>query len=192
MPRIIEWIIAFLGGLVLLPLFGILSLVIILDSRGPVFFRPQRVGKSGKRFRMVKFRTMTADAASQGPPITVRTDRRITRVGAFLRKTKLDELPQLFNILFGDMGFVGPRPEDPSIAEKYPQPLMGIFRFRPGITSPASMAFRAEEEMIPRDRWESVYFGEILPKKVEADVAYMEKKTVWSDFQVIIWTVFHK
>jgi lipopolysaccharide/colanic/teichoic acid biosynthesis glycosyltransferase len=191
LPRFIEWILAFLGGLVLLPLFGILSLVVILDSKGPVFFRPQRVGKDGRRFRMMKYRTMTADAASQGPPITVKTDRRITRVGRFLRKTKLDELPQLFNILSGDMGFVGPRPEDPSIAEKYPSRLMGIFRFRPGITSPASMAFRAEEEMIPAERWEKVYFGEILPMKVEADVRYMEKKTFFSDMGIILKTVFH-
>jgi lipopolysaccharide/colanic/teichoic acid biosynthesis glycosyltransferase len=190
MPQFIEWIIAFLGGLVLLPLFGILSLFVILDSKGPVFFRPLRVGKGGKRFRMMKFRTMTANAASQGPPITVQTDRRITQVGRFLRKTKLDELPQLFNILRGEMGFVGPRPEDPSIAAKYPPRLMGIFRFRPGITSPASMAYRAEEEMIPPDRWEEMYFGEILPKKVEADAAYMEQRTAWSDLMLILKTVF--
>jgi lipopolysaccharide/colanic/teichoic acid biosynthesis glycosyltransferase len=177
--------------MVLLPLFGILSAVILLDSKGTVFYRPLRVGKGGKLFRMMKFRTMVAGAAGQGPPITVSADPRITRMGRFLRKTKLDELPQLFNVLAGDMGFVGPRPEDPAIAEKYPQPLREIFRFRPGITSPASIAFRSEEEMIPADSWDEVYFCDILPKKVEADVEYMEKKTVWSDLVVIFRTVFH-
>lgn len=174
-----------------MPLFGILSLCILLDSKGPVFFRPLRVGKGGRLFRMVKFRTMIANAAAQGPPITVKTDRRITRVGAFLRKTKLDELPQLFNILAGDMGFVGPRPEDSGIAGRYPLPLRDIFRFRPGITSPASMAFRSEEEMIPAERWDEVYFSEILPKKVSLDIQYMEKRTGWSDFQIILQTLFH-
>ena len=190
MPRFLEIFLSLVGLVLFSPVFIVIALFVRLDSKGPIFFHPLRIGLNGELFRMVKFRTMASGTAGQGPPITVKTDPRITRVGAFLRKEKLDELPQLFNVLKGNMGFVGPRPEDPVIAEKYPDNFRSIFRFRPGITSPASLEFQSEEEMIPADRWEPVYFGDILPKKVKMDVRYMENATFWSDMRVIFQTVF--
>jgi lipopolysaccharide/colanic/teichoic acid biosynthesis glycosyltransferase len=191
MPRWMEWLVAFAGSILLLPLFGIIALAVRLEDAGPVWHRPLRTGEGGRRFRMLKFRTMVRNAASLGPPITTRNDGRITAVGAFLRRHKLDELPQLFNVLSGDMGFVGPRPEDPAIADRYPERLRGIFRYRPGITSPASIAFRSEESLIPPDRWESVYLTELLPKKTAMDAGYMQTRTLVSDIVVILKTLFH-
>ena len=189
MNRYIEFIIALPGLIVLSPLFLIIAVWIKLDSKGPVFYHGERVGLNGRIFYMLKFRSMMADASVKGPPITTQQDSRVTRAGRFLRKTKLDELPQLINVLKGDMKFVGPRPEDPAIVKKYTPEQKQILNYRPGITSPASVMFRAEEEMIAPDQWESVYMNRILPRKLDTDLAYMKRAGFWSDAGVILKTV---
>jgi lipopolysaccharide/colanic/teichoic acid biosynthesis glycosyltransferase len=137
-----------LGLIVLSPLLAIIALAIRLDSAGPVFHRTTRVGKNGKPFRLVKFRSMIAGADQQGSGITAAGDARITRIGAFLRRRKLDELPQLWNVLMGQMSFVGPRPEDPRYVEHYTEEQRQVLAARPGITSPASLVYRHEERIL--------------------------------------------
>ena len=192
MPRFLEIIISLAGLILLSPILILIAVLIPLESKGPIFFRARRVGREEKTFLMWKFRTMVADAETKGPAITTKWDARITALGTILRKTKLDELPQLINVLAGDMGFVGPRPEDPGIVRRYTQTQKKIFRYRPGITSPASIIFRAEEEMISPGKWEEVYLNGILPKKLETDLRYMERATMWSDIKIIFKTIFDK
>jgi lipopolysaccharide/colanic/teichoic acid biosynthesis glycosyltransferase len=192
MPRFLEFIISFVGLVLFSPLFFLIAVLIPLESKGPVFYKAHRTGRGGKTFFMWKFRSMVSDADIKGPAVTTRRDSRITAVGSFIRRTKLDELPQLINVLTGDMGFVGPRPEDPKIVRHYTESQKMIFRYRPGITSPASITFRAEEELIPAGEWEAVYLKEILPKKLEMDLLYMEKATMWSDIKIIFKTIFNK
>lgn len=192
MPRSIEIILTFLGLLLLSPLFIIISILIKLDSNGPVFHKPSRVGQDSQLFKLFKFRTMQKDADQIGPPITTLNDARITRIGKLLRKTKLDELPQLFNVLFSQMSLVGPRPEDPSIVKEYSEEQRKILNFKPGITSPASILFRSEEKMITAEKWKKEYLEEILTKKLEVDLNYMKRANYLSDLKVIFKTVLPK
>jgi len=189
MPRILEFVIALLGLMVLLPIITIIAVLIKLNSRGPVLFRAERAGKGGKPITIFKFRSMVKDAIKFGPPITTQEDNRITLVGKFLRKTKLDELPQLINVVKGDMCFVGPRPEDPVIVQKYTNVQRRILSYRPGITSPASIEYRAEENAIPTDQWEEIYFSDILPNKISIDLDYFQNANFWSDLMVILKTL---
>jgi lipopolysaccharide/colanic/teichoic acid biosynthesis glycosyltransferase len=171
------------------PLFALLSLVIKLDSPGLIFFRGERVGKNGKHFHVYKFRTMVAGAAQKGPGITSAGDSRVTRVGRFMRRTKLDELPQLINVLKGDMSLVGPRPEDPRYVAIYTPEQRQVLSVRPGITSLASLRFRHEEELLEGDDWERVYREKILPTKLEIDLDYLEHRSVWRDMRIIAQTL---
>jgi lipopolysaccharide/colanic/teichoic acid biosynthesis glycosyltransferase len=177
-------------GLVLLgPLFVLLGLVIKLGSPGPVFFRGERVGKDGKHFRVYKFRTMVANAARKGPSITAAGDPRVTRVGHFLRRKKLDELPQLINVLIGDMSLVGPRPEDPRYVAIYTPEQRKALCVRPGITSLASINYRHEEKLLQGDGWEQIYREEILPAKLQIELDYLEHRSVWRDIYVVTQTL---
>jgi len=178
-------------GLILLsPLFLAVAIAIKLDSPGPVFYRTERVGKDGKLFRVYKFRSMVADAHKRGPAITTSGDSRITRVGRFLRGTKIDELPQLINVLFGDMGLVGPRPEDPRYVSLYTEEQREILKARPGITSPASFKYRREEDLLAGEDWERQYVEKILPHKLSLDLEYVKSRTLRSDFRLILKTFF--
>ena len=161
----------------------------MFSSKGPVFFRAKRVGKNNKPFWIYKFRTMINNASKLGPPITINNDERITQIGQFLRRTKLDELPQLLNVLKGDMSFVGPRPEDPGILQKYSQQQKEILNFKPGITSPASIFFRKEEALISSAQWQDKY-TQILSIKISTDLAYLRKANFGSDLRVIFQTIF--
>lgn len=190
MPRSIEFIFTIIGLLLLLPLLIFLSIGIKLDSKGPVFYIPNRAGKDGHKFKQIKFRTMKKNADQEGPPITAANDPRITRIGKFLRKTKLDELPQLFNVLIGQMGLVGPRPEDPLIVSEYSEEQKKILKFKPGITSPASFHYRSEEAMMTSENWKEKYVVEILPHKLEVDLNYLERANFLTDVKVILKTVF--
>ena len=181
--------IALAGILLLSPLYCVLALLIKLDSKGPVFFRAKRIGKNGHVFDMLKFRSMIPDASIQGPPLTTQYDVRITRIGRILRKFKLDELPQLLNVLKGEMKFVGARPEDPGIVKRYTSDQRKIFDYTPGITSPASLTFRDEERLIPSEDWEQVYMKDILPKKLTMDLEYMKRANFLSDIGVILRTL---
>ena len=189
MNRLFEMIIALSGLMILWPVFLVIALFIKADSPGPVFYRGKRAGREGRLFDMLKFRTMVPEASGIGPPITTNQDVRVTRIGRFLRKTKLDELPQLINIIRGDMKFVGPRPESPDIVSRYTPEQQAIIQYRPGVTSPASILYREEESMIPSDQWETVYMQKILPKKLQLDLDYMKQANLWSDTRVILKTI---
>jgi lipopolysaccharide/colanic/teichoic acid biosynthesis glycosyltransferase len=178
---------ASLGLVVLAPLFALLALWIRIDSAGPAFFRQERVGRRGVLFRIHKFRTMRSGAATTGPPITVGGDARITRAGAFLRRHKLDELPQLVDVLRGDMSLVGPRPELPSYVATYPPALRDkVLSVRPGITDLASFEFRDESALLARAADpEREYREVVLPAKLRLAAEYVEHATLAGDLRVI-------
>lgn len=181
---------ASLAGLVLLsPFFLLVAILIRLDSPGPVFYRAWRVGKDGRLFRLYKFRSMVADADRLGPAITASGDNRITRLGRFLRRYKLDELPQLINVLKGEMSIVGPRPEDPRYVALYTSQQRGVLSVRPGVTSPASLRFRHEESLLRGEDWERVYREEVLPAKLRLELDYLEKRSLGQDLRIIAQTV---
>ncbi|MEW6707253.1 MAG: sugar transferase [Pseudomonadota bacterium] len=177
-----------IGGLVLFsPLMLIIALAIKLDSPGPVFFRQERVGLRGRLFRIHKFRTMVDRAEQQGRQITVGQDARITRVGRWIRDRRFDELPQLINVLKGDMSIVGPRPEVPRYVAMYaPEVREKVLSVRPGITDPSSLAFRNEAEMLAQAKDpEREYVEVIMPRKLQHAMAYAERASVWTDLVLI-------
>jgi len=187
--RIFDILASFIGLLLLSPLFALVALALKLDSAGPVFYRAQRVGRNGVPFRLYKFRSMMVDADKRGPGITATGDARITRVGRFLRRTKIDELPQLINVLKGEMSLVGPRPEDPRYVALYTPEQRRVLAVRPGITSAASLAYRHEEQLLAGEDWETVYRTRVLPDKLAIDLAYLERRTFASDLKLILQTI---
>jgi lipopolysaccharide/colanic/teichoic acid biosynthesis glycosyltransferase len=185
--RVFDLVVAFGGLLVFgLPMLAI-ALWVRLDSPGPVFFRQERVGRAGRCFRIHKFRTMVVDAPARGPAITVGADPRITRAGAWLRRSKLDELPQLLDVLAGDMSIVGPRPELPQYVALYPAALRAqVLSVRPGITDPVSLEFADEGERLAQAADpEREYREVVLPAKLKAAAAYAARATLWSDLAVM-------
>ncbi len=176
------------GLLPLSPVFLVIAIAIRLDSPGPVFYRATRVGRDGKLFKLYKFRTMVADADKIGPGITTAGDPRVTRVGRFLRRTKLDEFPQLINVLKGEMSLVGPRPEDPRYVALYTPEQREVLRVRPGITSPASLRFRYEEGLLEGKNWEEYYIEEILPTKLAIDLEYVHTYNLLHDLIILFRT----
>jgi lipopolysaccharide/colanic/teichoic acid biosynthesis glycosyltransferase len=191
MRRSVDILVATIILLLLSPMFALLSLIVIIDSPGNPFYGGWRVGKEERRFRMWKFRTMVRHADRIGSAITTKRDPRITRVGAFLRKSKLDELPQFFNLLIGDLTLVGPRPEDPGITDQYTTEQREIFRVKPGITGPTQLKYTViEGEQIPEGKnAQQYYVNHILDKKLQLDLEYARKRTFASDLQVISQTV---
>jgi lipopolysaccharide/colanic/teichoic acid biosynthesis glycosyltransferase len=175
----------------LIPLGAAIALAIRLTSAGPALFWQERVGLNGRRFHVAKFRTMTVDAERRGGQLTVgKRDPRVTRVGALLRSTKLDELPQLFNVVNGEMRLVGPRPEVPVYVEHYTPAQRAVLSVRPGITDPASVAFRDENELLATaDDPARLYVETILPHKLMLNLDYIERRTLGSDLKVIVSTV---
>ena len=183
---------AALTGLVLLaPLFVVVAVWIRLDSPGPVFFRQERVGRGGVPFRIHKFRTMRVAAESPGPALTIGADTRITRAGAFLRRTKIDELPQLIDVLRGDMSIVGPRPELPQFVAGYPPEIRAkVLSVRPGITDPASLQFRDESTLLARAADpEREYRDVVLPAKLRLAADYVDKASLAGDLRLIASTL---
>ncbi len=191
MRRFIDLCVSTIVLVVLSPLFAVISLVVMLDSTGQPFYGGWRVGQGGRRFRMWKFRTMVSNADRIGSAITTPNDSRITRVGRLLRKTKLDELPQFFNLLLGDLTLVGPRPEDPGITEQYTPEQRQIFQVKPGITGPTQLRYTViEGEEIPDgEDAQQYYIDHILDQKLRLDLEYLRKRTFVSDLQVISQTV---
>ena len=187
--RLIDILASFVGFVLLSLIFLMTALLIKFDSPGPVFYRSQRVGKGGKLFILYKFRSMIKDADRCGPGITSAADERITPIGRMLRRTKIDELPQLINVLKGDMSIVGPRPEDPRYVSQYTPEQRQVLSVRPGITSPASLAYRNEERLLTGTDWEKTYITKILPEKIKIDLAYLSKQTFLSDICLIIQTI---
>ena len=181
-----------LGLVFLAPLFLFIGILIKRDSPGPVFFKCKRVGQHGRLFDIFKFRTMAeCDASYAGARITVWGDARVTKVGKWLRSSKLNELPQLWNVLRGDMSLVGPRPEDPTIVDRWPAGAsQEILSVRPGVTSQASVMYRDEEKLLKAHNVMDEYLKTILPDKLRLDVLYVRNRNLLSDLDVIFWTLF--
>ncbi|NUM48782.1 MAG: sugar transferase [Anaerolineales bacterium] len=179
-----------MGLLALTPLFLLIAFWIKKDSPGPVFYWGRRMGRGGREFRILKFRTMYETPASHaGPKVTAQGDRRITPVGEWLRATKLNELPQLWNVLIGEMSLVGPRPEDPDIVHRWPEDAQReLLSVRPGITSPASVVYRDEESMLKGENVMDDYLRSILPTKLRFDQVYVRNRNLLSDLDVIFLT----
>lgn len=187
--RFFDIIIAGIGLVALSPLLLAVSIWVKLDSPGPILYRASRVGRSGKHFKLLKFRSMVVNADRLGPGITVSGDARVTRAGRWLRRTKIDELPQLINVLRGEMSLVGPRPEDPRYVALYTAEQRQILAYRPGITSAASLAFRHEERLLGGADWETTYREKIMPAKLAIDLAYMSQRSLCTDMQLILRTL---
>jgi lipopolysaccharide/colanic/teichoic acid biosynthesis glycosyltransferase len=188
--RLFDLVVAIILLALLSPVLLLIALVIVLDTPGPVIYRGDRVGKDGKVFRMCKFRTMHECAESyQGPKITAQDDPRITRLGHWLRDTKLNELPQLWNVVRGEMSFVGPRPEDPDIVTLWPEAArQEILSLRPGITSPASVIYHDEESRLLADSLMDDYVQTILPIKLRLDRRYVQRCSLLSDIDIMLLT----
>ena len=189
--RVFDLFFTMIGLLLLVPLFTLIALWIRFDSPGPVFFRQERVGRFGKTFRIFKFRTMNPDAESRGRQITVGEDPRITRAGSFLRRHKLDELPQLLNVLKGEMSLVGPRPEVPRYVALYPSDVREkVLSVPPGITDFASLEYKAESDILgSASDPDAVYISEIMPAKLEFYLRYVAERSVLLDLKLILRTL---
>ena len=176
--------------LVTAPLLGVLALAVRATSPGPALFRQERVGRDGRSFRLLKLRTMVADAPARGGALTAPGDPRVTRIGAVLRRWKLDELPQLLNVLRGDMSLVGPRPEVPRYVAGYSPRQRAVLRVRPGITDPASLAYVDEAAVLARfDDCERAYVEVVLPAKLALSLDYLDRRTLRSDLGILIRTL---
>lgn len=188
--RLFDWAASGLGLLLLAPLLLLIALAIKLDSQGPVFFRQERVGRFGKTFRIHKFRTMVTDAERRGMQITVGADARVTRVGEVLRKYKLDELPQLIDVLLGSMSLVGPRPEVPKYVHYYPVDVRElVLSVRPGITDRASIEYKDENQLLASSgNPEKTYVDVIIPVKLQFYVAYVRNRTFVGDLKILLDT----
>jgi lipopolysaccharide/colanic/teichoic acid biosynthesis glycosyltransferase len=190
MKRTFDLVISSLGLVVLSPLFLLIAFAILLESPGPVFFRQERVGKGGIPFRIFKFRSMTLNGLEEGPQITVAGDRRVTRVGRFLRRAKLDELPQLINVWKGEMSLVGPRPEVPAYVALYNERQRKVLFVQPGITDPASVRYAHEESLLAASGDPLLlYVNDIMPRKLELNLDYIENMSLAKDLKIIFHTL---
>ncbi|GAB6168150.1 sugar transferase [Clostridium carnis] len=188
--RIFDFVASLIGIIILSPIFIVVSIAIKLDSKGEILFLQKRVGKDGKEFNIYKFRTMVTDAEKLGKQITVGKDNRITKTGAFLRKFKIDELPQLFNVLKGDMSLVGPRPEVPKYVALYNNEQRKVLLVRPGITDLASLRYKDENEILGKvDNPEEYYINVIMKDKLELNLEYIEKSNLFFDIALILKTI---
>lgn len=191
LKRAFDLVASLLALIALSPVFLITAILIKLDSPGPVLYVAERIGKDGKPFKMYKFRTMVAKARRLGPGITYKADPRITRVGRFLRRAHIDEWLQFFNILRGDMSFVGPRPEAPTYVEYYTPQQREVLNARPGMTGPAQVQYMQNEAaMLDATTPDKVYLNEILPKKLELDLQYIQNQSFLLDLKLLIQTLF--
>lgn len=188
MRRVVDIVVAAVVLGVLSPLLAIVALAVVLDSPGSPFYRGWRAGKGGRNFRMWKFRTMVAGASKAGP-ITGRNDARVTRMGRFLRKTKLDELPQFVNLLLGDMTLVGPRPEAPEIVAQYTPEQRAILEVKPGITGRVQLDSGEESESIPEgEDPQDYYLRHLMVRKMRVDLDYLRVRTALSDARIVFET----
>ena len=191
MKNLFDKVFSILGLLLTSPLFIIIGVLIKLSGEGPVFFRQNRIGQYGKLFTIYKFRTMIVNEAIKS--ISVKGDERITKVGAVLRKLKLDELPEMWNILIGDMSFVGPRPDVPGYADKLTGNDRKILELKPGITGPATLRYSNEEDLLANvENPEKFNDGTLFPDKVRLNLEYYENHTIILDVKIIFRTIFRK
>jgi len=185
--RTYDVVFAALGLLILSPLLLLIAIVVKLSDGGPVFFLQRRIGQHGRPFWIWKFRTMVVGADKHGLSVTKAGDRRVTAVGRILRTTKLDELPQLWNVLHGEMSLVGPRPEVPGYVERYTPEQRQVLNLKPGMTDLASLEFRREEELLRNVAdTERFYLEYCLPKKIELNLDYNRCANLWHDTRIIL------
>lgn len=190
MKRLCDIVLSALGLIIFCPLFLVLSIWVALDSTGGVFYRQTRVGRRGRDFKLLKFRSMRIGADKKGLITIGDKDARITKSGYYIRKYKFDELPQLINVLKGDMSFVGPRPEVRKYVNLYTAEQLCVLNVRPGITDPASIQYSNENELLEKaEDPEQYYINTVMPDKLRINLEYLEKRTLWSDFKVIIKTI---
>lgn len=190
LKRILDFILALVMLIVLSPVFLVIAIWVKCDSKGKVFFRQERVTRYGKIFHIIKFRTMVENAETLGSQVTVDHDSRVTRAGHFLRKTRLDELPQLFNILTGSMSFVGTRPEVMKYVKCYKPEMMATLLLPAGVTSLTSIKFKDEEKLLKdAEDADKVYIEKVLPLKMKINLEYTEKFNLLFDLKVMIMTV---
>ena len=188
--RLFDIIFSFLGLILLLPLFIIVSILIKVDSSGPIFFLQERVGLYGKYFKIIKFRSMKVNH-NDSLTVTLKNDKRITRIGRKLRKYKIDEIPELMNVLIGDMSFVGPRPDVPGYTDLLKGNDRNILKLRPGITSLASIKYSNEEQLLLEQEDPIAYNNDVIfPDKVKMNLNYYENNNIWIDIKIIFATVF--
>lgn len=190
LKRIFDFTCSLIGLIILSPFFLIIAIAIKMDSKGPVFFKQKRIGKNGNPFEIYKFRTMVVDAESLGKQITVGEDPRVTRIGSFLRKYKLDEFPQLINVLIGDMSLVGPRPEVPRYVKVYNDVQRKVLLVKPGITDYASIEFRNENDILGKsNNPEEEYIKTIMPTKLDLNLKYIDEMSFLHDIKLIFQTI---
>lgn len=190
LKRIFDIVASGLGLLILSPLLIIIALIIKMDSEGPIFFKQKRVGINKKPFSIYKFRTMVNEAEKLGKQITIGNDNRITKVGLYIRKYKIDELPQLINVFIGEMSLVGPRPEVPRYVDLYDEQQQQILFVKPGITDYASIKFRNENEILAKSKNpEDEYIKNIMPMKIDLNLKYIEEISIITDIKIILKTI---
>ncbi|MBH8571667.1 sugar transferase [Nostocaceae cyanobacterium CENA369] len=188
--RVFDLFFSLLGVVILLPLLIAIAIWIKIDSPGTIFFRQVRIGRFGREFKIYKFRTMIQGAEKIGKQITIANDRRVTSSGRFLRKYKLDELPQLFNVIKGEMSLVGPRPEVPKYVALYTSEQRRVLEVLPGITDLASMKFHNESELLEdMNNSENFYIHEIMPRKLELNMEYITRFSLVFDLVIILKTL---
>lgn len=188
--RIFDVVMASIILTMALPLLIIIAICIVVDSKGGVFFCQERVTAYGRHFKIIKFRTMIKDADKKGAGITVKNDTRVTKVGAFLRKYRLDEIPQLFNIIWGDMSFVGTRPESVKYVDRYTDKMYATFLLPAGVTSSASIEYKDEETLLENaDNVDEVYINEILPAKMEYNYDDIENLSFAREMKILFKTL---
>jgi len=187
--RAFDLVFALTALIAVTPVIAIAAVFIKADSPGPIIYRASRVGRRGQLFVIYKLRTMAHAPSDRHAGITTAGDSRITRVGHFLRRSKIDELPQLLNVVLGEMSIVGPRPEDPHYVSHYSEAERVVLRVKPGLTSPASIAFSREAELLAGDNWQAVYLSEVMPRKLALDLDYVNNMSVSRDLGIISKTV---
>ena len=190
MKRLFDFVVSAFGLLILLPFFIVLAILIVLDSRGGIFYKQKRVGKDNRDFFLYKFRSMHTDADKKGLLTVGGRDPRITRIGYFIRKFKIDELSQLINVLKGDMSLVGPRPEVRKYVNLYTPEQLKVLHVKPGITDPASIAYFDENELLAKAKDpEKTYIEEIMPAKLKLNLEYIDRASLYYDLKIIIKTI---
>lgn len=189
--RMFDIVFSVLLFILLFPVFIIISILIKVDSRGPIMFRQVRITQYDRKFRIFKFRTMVENAETTGSQVTTKNDNRVTNIGKILRKYRLDELPQLLNIIVGDMSFVGTRPEVEKYVEKYTDAMMATLLLPAGVTSQASVEYKDEEQLLAgSDDIDKLYMQNILPSKMNINLKSIEEFSILTDIKTILKTVF--
>jgi lipopolysaccharide/colanic/teichoic acid biosynthesis glycosyltransferase len=187
LPRFVEFVLAAFGLLLLLPVFLLCSIAVWISSPGPIFFRQRRVGRHGRVFTLYKFRTMRV--SQTGSLITAANDQRITKIGRFLRQWKVDELPEIYNVLVGEMSLVGPRPEVPELVDLSNPAWTVILSSRPGITDPVTLSLRNEERLLANVQDKEAFYRDVIqPYKLNGYLKYLEVKSIRTDLRIVLRT----